>query len=192
MICQRCHQNTATVHVTEITEPSHAQQAEPNLGSQDTAPGGEAPGLGAPETYVVQEEHLCPVCAQGLDLPGQAPTDPKPKSVVEIWKLLQLSRRRSKREGGQACPSCEMTLLEFRQKGRLGCPQCYEAFRPHLEELLERIHGASAHSGRGPGIDDEELDRMQRKNDLERDLDEAVAREAYEDAARIRDELEQL
>ena len=172
MICQSCHKNPATVHVTEILEPPEGEQAP-----ADVPPG-------------IQEQHLCNVCAQAAQLPhGQIHSK---KSVAEIWQLLKLSAQKGRKDRGLACSRCGLTLLEFRQRGRLGCPTCYEAFRQHLGDLLERIHGATAHIGRSPGLDDEELHRLQRVNDLEQQLECAVREEDYEDAARIRDELKDI
>jgi protein arginine kinase activator len=112
--------------------------------------------------------------------------------VVEIYKLLQASAQRSKREVRIACPDCGMSLMEFRQKGRLGCPKDYEVFGAHLRDLLERIHGASRHVGRVPGLDEAAMARMQRVTELQRALEGAIRDEAYEAAAKLRDELRSL
>ena len=168
MICERCHQNQATVHVTELAEDA----------------------VYGPEGQGVSEQHLCNTCAGEGDLPHQPLT--LKKSPAEIWNLLQVSARRARSGSNQACPECKTTLLDFRQKGRLGCPRCYEVFQDHLQDLLERIHGATEHIGRVPGLDPDTVTRMQKKSELERALDEAIREEAYESAARIRDELSAL
>ena len=42
----------------------------------------------------------------------------------------------------QVCPVCQITFLEFRNSGRLGCPYDYEVFRDELMlAALENIHG---------------------------------------------------
>ena len=170
MICERCQQNPATIHVTEILTPKPAEDGE-----------------SAPQ---VVEEHLCNGCAKLAKLPHQPLT--LKKSPAEIWNLLQVSARRARAGAGISCPSCKTTLAEFRQRGRLGCAQCYETFTEQLLELLERIHGAVEHVGRLPGLDDEDLRRLQRVSELERELESAIREEAYENAARIRDELNTL
>jgi protein arginine kinase activator len=43
-----------------------------------------------------------------------------------------------------------MKLADFRGKGRLGCPRCYDTFRQELMPLLQRIHEAQSHRGRLP------------------------------------------
>ncbi len=171
MLCQSCQDNPATVHVTEVTYSSPETETE-----------AEAEDL-------VQERHLCEVCAQAANLPH---TPVIKKSVAEIWKLLQASAQRGRKETGVACPDCGMTLMEFRQKGRLGCPRDYDVFAPQLRDLLERIHGATRHSGRVPGLDESSLERLRHVNELQERLEAAIREEAYEDAAQLRDELKSL
>jgi protein arginine kinase activator len=85
-----------------------------------------------------------------------------------------------------------MDLDDFRRRGRLGCPTCYETFQAQVGELLERVHGARSHVGRVPGVSDEELERLQALADLRQRLDLAVREEDYENAARLRDEIQGL
>jgi protein arginine kinase activator len=166
MICQNCQKNAATVLVTEIAPRPESEN-------------------GAAAQPEVQEQHLCEVCAQALDLPYASISK---KSPVDIWKLLQLSANQARKKPGPACPSCGMTLEEFRKKGRLGCPQDYEVFRSHLAEVLERVHGAVQHSGRIPGTPPAQAGEG-RIDLLRQELENAVRSEAYENAARLRDEI---
>ncbi len=194
MICQRCQQNPATVQVTEIA-PDAVFGLHGGSGGADGADGPDGPdgpngagGSQGPQGII--EHNLCAICAQSSDLPHQ-PLSVK-KSPTEIWNLLQVSARRARAGAAIACPNCGMTLAEFRQRGRLGCSKCYEAFAQQLEDLCERIHGAVQHVGRLPGLDEADLERRQRVTELERELETAIRAEAYESAARIRDELNGL
>jgi protein arginine kinase activator len=85
-----------------------------------------------------------------------------------------------------------MTMRDFRQRGRLGCAKDYEVFGAALRDLLERIHGSAQHIGRRPGADAEDAQRTQRIVELRAALDAAIRDEAYETAARLRDELKAL
>lgn len=170
MICQNCQKNVAAVHVTEIEEPE--------------AGAAQGPGAGA----AVHEQHLCEVCAQMTDLPHVPALK---KTVADIWKLLQISNQ-TRRKSDVACKGCGLTLEEFRKRGRLGCPTCYEAFAAQIGDLLERVHGARTHVGRIPGTDPGELQRMQQMSDLHKRLEVAIRDEAYESAARLRDEIKAL
>ena len=167
--CENCQKNIATVHVTDIV---------------DVPPS----GAGTTEKKVV-EQHLCEVCAQTMDLPHMPMVK---KTVADIWKLLQLSAQQTRKKGGLVCPDCGMSLDEFRKKGRLGCAKDYEVFKAHIGELLERVHGSREHAGRIPGTSEHELAQLQRMSDLRRQLEVAIRDEAYESAARLRDEIQEL
>lgn len=88
------------------------------------------------------------------------------------------------------CPTCGIKYMEFRAEGRLGCPNDYEVFRAGLEPLLQRIHRACKHAGKVPrhrrraGFNAELID-------LRGQLRSAVEREAYEQAAQLRDLIRQ-
>jgi protein arginine kinase activator len=114
------------------------------------------------------------------------------KNALNIWKLLQNSARRARQEGSLACPDCGMTLADFRTKGRLGCPKDYEIFRAHLRPLLQRVHNAESHTGRLPGVDEAERERRNELNGLRAQLEKAVGSEDYENAAQLRDAIQQL
>jgi protein arginine kinase activator len=90
----------------------------------------------------------------------------------------------------QAGPNCGLTYAAFRSRGRLGCPLCYESFRPALEPLLEKIHGGRAHVGKSP-VDGGGGDRTRERLliSLRRKLQDAIQQENYELAASLRDEL---
>jgi len=83
--------------------------------------------------------------------------------------------------------------MEFRARGRLGCPQCYEVFRASLEPLLEKIHGGTQHVGKAPD-ESSAVDRSRERRllELRRDLQTSVREERYEQAAKLRDELTRL
>lgn len=92
-----------------------------------------------------------------------------------------------------ACPTCGMTLPEFKQRGRFGCANDYEVFAAHIDPLLERIHDASPpqHRGRIPqgGSDSGVTDKARELAALQSQLEEAVLAEDYERAATLRDRM---
>jgi protein arginine kinase activator len=91
-----------------------------------------------------------------------------------------------------ACPACSLTLGAFKMRGRLGCPRCYEVFRPHVVALLERVHDASAHRGRFPGRTVRKAPDPVDLADLRKRLENAIHGERYEEAARLRDQLRRI
>ena len=90
------------------------------------------------------------------------------------------------------CPGCGMDFATFKRTGRLGCGDCYEAFRPQLEWILEELHGASRHVGNTPDSNMELARSLDEQETLTQQLQEAVAAEEYERAAEIRDKLSEL
>lgn len=166
MLCQRCEKEPASVHIDEVrafVSPGHAANE-------------------------IKTQHLCEVCAQKAGLPTQ---QVQVKATIdEVWKLLQLSAvKATKRRPTRACDGCGTTLDELRRRGRIGCQRCYETFADYLGELLERMHGATQHVGRLPGVDERNVERTRRIEELRSSLAHAIADEAFEEAARLRDEL---
>ena len=85
------------------------------------------------------------------------------------------------------CPYCGTKYMEFRSKGRLGCPADYEIFRKGLMPMIERIHGSTSHQGKTPSRHASSSGPQAELIGLRRELQAAVAREDYEEAARLRD-----
>lgn len=90
------------------------------------------------------------------------------------------------------CPSCGLTYSDFKRIGKLGCGQCYETFKSYLVPLLKRIHGSDRHMGKMPGKKGKLPRTKEAVNieDLKRRLKRAVELEEFEEAARLRDEIQ--
>jgi len=82
------------------------------------------------------------------------------------------------------CPSCGFTSEDVRKTGRLGCGECYAVFATLLQDVLNDCQKGTRHAGKVP-----KAMRKLRKKRLQDDLDSAVGKEQFEEAARIRDEL---
>jgi protein arginine kinase activator len=132
-----------------------------------------------------KELHLCQSCAESQQLVKQ--------QELNLPAILQSLIGQHLGEETDAlarltCPACGIKYMEFRSQGRLGCPHDYLVFRTGLEPLLQRIHRSSRHIGKSPrrilplGVPAELVE-------LRRLLQAAVAAEAYEEAARLRDLL---
>ena len=91
-----------------------------------------------------------------------------------------------------ACPHCGETYAEFQKTGMLGCAECYQAFRKELTPLITRVQGRAQHAGRRPPVSEEEQARILQMESLRARMEEAVAEENFEEAAKLRDELRAL
>jgi len=90
------------------------------------------------------------------------------------------------------CEKCGYTEAEFKKTGHLGCPDCYETFAPHIEGMLEKMHKGTAHLGKAPQHALARQTLHRRLNELNDALSEAIKTERYEDAARCRDEINEV
>lgn len=118
------------------------------------------------------------------------------------------------------CDACGFTASQLKKIGRMGCPECYTAFREGLDGLLRNMHKGTRHVGKRPnnqGAGTPQLLPRRRGavpappsapapaaatpppapppvdvNKLRADLDLAVKEERYEDAAQLKAEIERL
>jgi protein arginine kinase activator len=90
------------------------------------------------------------------------------------------------------CPACGIKFIEFRNTGRLGCPHDYQAFREELVPLLENIHGETKHCGKVPRRGQHTQEAQNELVNLRQRLKQAVTREDYEEAAKLRDRIKNL
>lgn len=135
----------------------------------------------------VEETHLCEECAQKVLYEPQAKQSPS-----------KVSEEGSTGEGeepeilNRECPVCGIKFVEFRNSGRLGCPNDYVEFREELLRLLENIHGETRHCGKIPKRLPQNKKKQHDLVQLRKQLQQAVTREAYEEAASIRDQIRKL
>ena len=123
MLCEICHENEARVTYTEIING------------------------------VKKEQHLCENCAA-----KQPPFSLIGKGVPEIQfgnilsGLLQSFAKGldSMQQKESICGRCGMTASEFTKNGKLGCPDCYNAFAPILDKNLKTVQGAVDNKAKRP------------------------------------------
>ncbi len=128
-----------------------------------------------------EELHLCEHCAQ--------------KYLYEAQKNSKAGAVEQSEEGilnQHECSSCGLKFVEFRNTGRLGCPQDYQEFREDLLPLLENIHGETRHCGKTPRRAPQTVQANSELVQLRGQLKQAVAKENYEEAAKLRDRIRQL
>ena len=138
----------------------------------------------------MSELHLCETCAnqKGAQVESHF-------GLADLLSgLADFSKTSEPEEGAtKACAACGMTYDDFRKVGRLGCAECYPTFKRSLGSLLKRIHGSPLHVGKSPlrllksaKVAKSELLELKRK------LERAVEQEAFEEAARLRDQIRRL
>lgn len=119
---------------------------------------------------------LCKICAQeeatGI---SSSPIAPVPKKEGEIKE-------------DKICPNCGLSLFEFFKKTKVGCEYCYEAFGDAILRLIQKIHGTTLHRGK-KYVPKFKITKEFKIRVLERALKDAVEREEFERAAKLRDML---
>ena len=133
-----------------------------------------------------EELHLCEECAHKYlyEQPQQKGASKQGAAAAEEGDEAGLLNRE--------CPACGIKFVEFRNTGRLGCPNDYQEFREELMPLLENIHGETRHVGKSPRRLPQSKQTQSELIQLRKQLLQAVNKEAYEDAARLRDRIRQL
>jgi len=166
MQCQRCKEQTATIHLTEINDGQR------------------------------QETHLCEECAdhEGLAIKSQIPLNELLSTLLASQSgSKEQPAVETSADNEKSCSSCGMTMKEF-QKGRLlGCANDYDELGDSLEPIIEKNQGGnSTHKGKVPANAPEDSKKQVEILNLRRELEDAVENENYENAAKIRDRIEHL
>ena len=172
MKCDKCAKKS-TVHLTEIVDGK------------------------------VVEMHLCEDCArqQSDQMDQQFGLADLLAGLTDFGKQVPDAAPKA---GALACPACGLTYEDFRKFGRFGCAACYGAFKPQLKTLLKKIHGSSVHLGKkidvppeaAPAVLAAEAPAPEVPLDplgaLRAQLQEAIRREDFEQAAALRDQIHLL
>lgn len=188
MLCQVCQKNDAVVTYTEIVNG------------------------------VKNEKHICQECANKYTGFGGAPFIIGNSNLLSslLASVLGHSGNNMSDSGMKksniVCPSCGMTYNEFLKYSKYGCVDCFKTFSPILESYLKKIQGSCEHTGKVPykmketvvlpGIEaapkttsetvpteSKELPKIEL---LRQQLQQAIADEAYEEAAKLRDQIKVL
>ena len=175
MLCDICKKNPATIHIQEIA-------------------GNEKKTL-----------HLCQSCAQKKaqeDSSFQALN--LAEVIYNITNQLQTENPQPKPEpehSGIFCASCGWDYASFRKTGRLGCPDCYQAFYDTLKSVIGAMHRGTTQTGKIPAAFSGPLPEKIAANvavlrkeleKLQKSLTIAVSNEEFERAAILRDKISEL
>jgi len=156
--------------------------------------------------------NLCEVCSKAKGV-----TEETGFGLAEAF--LSPSHRADSDTMEIVCNACGFTASQLKKIGRMGCPECYAAFRDGLDGLLRNMHKGTRHVGKRPShlsaITPQLLPRQRNTvvaeapppppvpaaspppaapdiAKLRAELDLAVSEERYEDAARLKSEIESL
>ncbi|BDG34171.1 UvrB/UvrC motif-containing protein [Saccharococcus caldoxylosilyticus] len=170
MICQECKQRPATMHFTKII---NGEKTEFHLCEQCAKEHGDM------FMFYENDDFSLNNLLAGL-LNFQTPMKEMTTNTFSGPDILQ-------------CETCKMTYHQFTQIGRFGCSDCYRTFARYLPPILKRLHsGNTTHSGKIPKRKGGVLHLRKQIFVLKQKLQELVAREEFEKAAEVRDQIRSL
>ena len=131
---------------------------------------------------MVKKLHLCEDCAEqsGINIDGAM-------SLSDVLFGMGAPQESEPQGQEKACRNCGMTRSDFKKTSRFGCPSCYDTFAEELAPMLAAMHKGTQHAGKVPASEMRENRLTPEIEAMQKQLDEAVAAERYEDAARLRD-----
>ncbi|EEG78234.1 UvrB/UvrC motif-containing protein [Dethiobacter alkaliphilus] len=165
MLCQECQKKPATVHLTQIVDDEQSVQ------------------------------HLCEQCAQEK---GDFHFDGHPPFSIHnlLTGLMNMDAQPSGQVIGYStkvqCENCGLTYAQFGQIGRFGCSRCYPTFGERLLPLMRRIHGSTQHVGKVPTKAGGVVKLRRSIEEMRAELQALVAREEFEKAAEVRDQIRRM
>jgi protein arginine kinase activator len=139
----------------------------------------------------MSELHLCEECARkkSSQMESQFGLSDLLAGLADFEKPSE-----EKELAAVKCPNCGLTYKDFKKVGRFGCGECYTTFKKFLTPLLKRIHGSGMHCGKCP-VKITPGKTSRKKVDIQElrcRLQKAVEDEAYEEAAKIRDQIKEM
>lgn len=121
MLCEKCKEREAKVHVTRIS-----------AGKQTSV-------------------HLCQSCAQDSGVGASQSSVSLPQLLNKlVGGSENESAEFVEKKKQKTCTVCGMSYYDFKQTGRFGCANCYMVFRPNLTPILQKVQQGESHQGKVP------------------------------------------
>ena len=165
MLCDKCKKNPATVHMQQFVMGKKA------------------------------ELHLCQECVFSFNVPDV------PIALENVFKgfleqmqskIFPLNPQSANVMPTNACGNCGMTSEELKSGGKLGCRECYASFSDEVGAILKNVQSSTRHTGKFPKRLGKEILSLRHASDLRAKLNQAIAEENFELAAKLRDEIRAL
>ncbi|MFH0775127.1 MAG: UvrB/UvrC motif-containing protein [bacterium] len=133
--------------------------------------------------------HLCESCAEeiGFNLfsnPSAFPFFNILSGMVGQGAIPQIKEDK--------CPGCGISFSEVQSKGKLGCSDCWQTFKKQLLPFLKEMQGDTFHIGKSPKGFAEKAETSREMAKMREELNKAIAKEEYEEAAKIRDKIKEM
>ncbi len=142
--------------------------------------------------------HLCEECARELGVMDEFSFEPFSVDSLFGNLLGAGAAALNSLSGVDRCTYCGTTLNDIVNSGRVGCSNCYDKFERKLAPSIEKLHGKVKHIGKSVSYTEEaskEKAEPEEKSELEKlkaELKLAVQEQRFEDAAVLRDKINEL
>lgn len=187
MLCDRCKKRDAKIYYTEIV---NGEMKEQHLCEECAA---ECTRFRMNSTFMNKDVTVGDILASIL---GNYKSATNAKSNAKEDTNADTEGKEKNKDDIMRCENCKMTYDQFLQQGMFGCAKCYDSFHKILSRSLKSLHGADTHVGKKPKgyvssmnkiVND--LSEIDKKSIL---LQEAIEKEEFEEAAKLRDEIRRL
>jgi len=138
----------------------------------------------------ITEIHLCQDCAGQSDSPLSF--EQFLHGLLDVFGAIPENVSSHKTEVKHRCSVCSLPYEDFKRTGKLGCSECYQAFRREMDPILKNIQGSNRHEGKYPSKAGTEMLNLRKIDNLKIELSKAIEEEHYENAARLRDQIRAL
>lgn len=162
MLCDVCGKRDAVIHIQQI------------IGKE------------------VIDLHLCRQCAREKNISESESSVNNSilnlvRNLLDSTKITQFIDQKTTH-----CPTCGTKLMEIKESGKAGCPDCYREFRTVIRESLGAGSSPLIHKGNIPAKLKSYKTILVDRERLKKELEEAVVQEDYETAVIIRDKLKEI
>lgn len=169
MNCEECHEQPATLHLTQIINGKK------------------------------REIHVCEACAKTkgyISYPGEGYSLHDLLTglfSLDANKIHVKGTDPFKQREEIQCSNCKLTFDDFQRIGKFGCANCYTAFSTKLDNIFRRVHsGNTKHIGKIPKRKGSSLHAKKELRLYRKKLQDHIEREEFERAAEVRDIIKEL
>ncbi|MFP4363424.1 MAG: UvrB/UvrC motif-containing protein [Spirochaetia bacterium] len=137
------------------------------------------------------EMHLCSECAKEKGI--SATNNDIDFSLSQLLTgLIEGPIKQPQKNIKKECPFCGKSYGEFRKSKKAGCPECYAVFSEEVAKYLDRMDVLPKHKGKFPKKMEAYRNYLQVREAMEEELQAAIDKEQYEEAAVIRDKIRDM
>ena len=167
MLCEKCNKNIANVYLKN------------NINGN------------------VTESYLCSSCAGELYGQTNKPfmnlfSSNIESDILNLFNFNKAIPASISSAKNDKCPMCGLSFSDIIQSGKAGCGKCYETFKNEFAPNVMKIHGTAKHTGKIPKNMSVQISNKRKIEELNIKLKKMIADQNFEEAAKIRDEINEI